>query len=466
MRKKPHIIFIVLDTLREDKTFSTFSNIDLTPFMRKLLNNSLYFKNCIANTVWTFPSHCTMFTGLNHSQIREISSFNYLGYKIPTVAQILKSSGYKTYCYTENSYISKIFQLTKGFDYVSNNYKKGFIWLKRNIKLKYLLKVLNYFENKIKPFIYSKKLTALWKKFREKIRGLIFNFSLKFFWKYNIYNFENISIPEINIFSNSIKKPSKDESYFIFFNIMALNGPYVPPKRILELFKLNNKKLEIYKDIAFNAHEFKVLMNQLSKKIDNKYSSTLEAFYNASTYYADLILKWIFHMLKKKNLLTNSYVIITSDHGELLGLNRDHFFWGHAMPLKSVHKNLTHVPLLIYQENFKRKDVENQVQLKDLFHTILNMANISESRYELFDPKKSLINQVEKKQTPKYIFGEYLKDDTYINEILLINTHRLGPLIKKHLDFKIKNDIWYLRSNKYKYINYGNRTEEFFNFKI
>jgi hypothetical protein len=37
-----------------------------------------------------------------------------------------------------------------------------------------------------------------------------------------------------------------------------------------------------------------------------------------------------------------------------------------------------------------------------------------------------------------------------------------GPLIKKHLDFKIKNDIWYLRSNKYKYINYGNRTEEFF----
>ncbi len=462
MRNKPHIIFIVLDTLRADKTFSTYSSIELTPFLKKLLKNSLNFRNCIANTVWTFPSHCSMFTGLNHSQIREISNFNSLGYKIPTATQILKNDGYKTYCYTENSYVSKIFQLTKGFEHILNNFKKGFIWLKRNIKLNYLFNLLNYFENIIKDHIYSKKLKVFWKIIRKKINALIFNFSLKFFWKFNIYNFENLSIQEINKFSNLIQKPSKDESYFIFFNIMATHEPYNPPKQILKLFNLTNKKLEIYKDLAFNAHEFKVYMNQISKKFNKNYPSTIEAFYNASVYYSDLILKWIFYILKKKNLLTNSYIIITSDHGELLGNNQDHFLWGHSMPLKSVHKSLTHVPLLIYHENFKRKDIEKQVQLKDLFHTILNMASIPENRYELFAPEKSLINQVEKNQTPQYIFGEYLKSDKFINDILLIKSHKLGQLIKNHLDFKMENDIWFLRSNKYKYINYANRFEEFF----
>ncbi|TXT66916.1 MAG: hypothetical protein BAJALOKI1v1_240012 [Promethearchaeota archaeon] len=462
MKSKPHIILIVLDTLRADKTFGSFSNKKLTPFMEKLLEKSFYFTNCISNTVWTFPSHCTMFTGLYHSQIKEINTFSSLGYKIPTVTQILKENGYNTLCYTENSYISKIFQLTKGFDEIVNNYKKGFIWLYRNIRLKFLLESVNNFEKKVFRYIHSKKVFSIWKNIKRKIEALIFTISIRLFWKYNIYNFENISFQEIKKFGNIIQNLTKKEQKFIFFNIMAPHEPYNPPKEILELFEINEEDLKIYRDLSFHAHEFKVYMNQISKKFNFRYANTLNKFYDASIYYTDVILKYIFRILRQNELLKNSYIIITSDHGELLGGKEDHYLWGHSMPLKSVHKSLIHVPLLIYHEAFGKQCIEHQVQLKDIFHTILDLAHVSEEKYNLFTQKNSLLTQISQKSTPKYIYGEFLKNEKYINDILLITSHKLGTLIEEHLDSKMKNDIWFIRSNQYKYINYGNDYEEFF----
>jgi arylsulfatase A-like enzyme len=404
-----------------------------------------------------------MFTGLDHTQIKKISSFNSLGYKIPTVSEILKENGFETYCYTENSYISKIFQLTKGFDKIVNNFKKGFIWLKRNIKLKFLLRPIKSVERVIKRFIPFKKGKTIWKGIKEKVEAFIFKLSLRFFWKYNLFNFENKSVHEIKKFMNSIEKPSAEDSYYIFFNLMAPHEPYNPPKEIMDKFNFTNKDLRTYKELAFNAHEFKVYMNQISKRFQKKYPAVINGLYNASVYYTDYILKCIFSLLRNKDLIKNSYIIITSDHGELLGGENDHFLWGHAMPLKSVHRSLTHVPLLIYHNNFQRKIIKKQVQLKDLFNTILDLAQISDDKYNLYEPRDSIIQQIKNNSTPKYVFGEFLKNDKYINDILLINSHKLGNLVKKHLDFKMKNHIWFIRSNTHKYINYGNKIEEFFN---
>lgn len=50
----PNIIFIVLDTLRVDRVLATYKNKNLTPYIKSLLKNSIYFENCIANSPWTF----------------------------------------------------------------------------------------------------------------------------------------------------------------------------------------------------------------------------------------------------------------------------------------------------------------------------------------------------------------------------------------------------------------------------
>ena len=119
-----NIIFIVLDTLRADKVYSQYKSRNLVPTLSGLSENSLYLKNCIANSPWTYPSHISMFTGLYPSQVELLNSNpKKLTNKVPVLAEILRDLGYITVCYTENPWITKAFGLTRGFDYVYKNLK-------------------------------------------------------------------------------------------------------------------------------------------------------------------------------------------------------------------------------------------------------------------------------------------------------------------------------------------------------
>ena len=98
----PNIIFIVLDTLRGDNVFSNYKNKKITPFLKELLENSMYFENCIANAPWTLPSHMNMFTGLYQTQASLVNNeLEKLSNKILILTEILKKMGYSTFCFTE-----------------------------------------------------------------------------------------------------------------------------------------------------------------------------------------------------------------------------------------------------------------------------------------------------------------------------------------------------------------------------
>ncbi len=74
---KPNI-FIFFDTLRVDRVFLNYKDENLTPNIKILMKNAIYFKNCIVNSPWTQPSRINMFTGLYSSQYELIkkSCFN------------------------------------------------------------------------------------------------------------------------------------------------------------------------------------------------------------------------------------------------------------------------------------------------------------------------------------------------------------------------------------------------------
>lgn len=98
----------------------------LMPFTKSIISNSIYFKNCIANSPWPLPSHYSMFTGLYPTQIKQISNgIKKLSVKIPILTEILKSMGYFTISSSENVHISQKFGLTRGFDVIINNWKLG-----------------------------------------------------------------------------------------------------------------------------------------------------------------------------------------------------------------------------------------------------------------------------------------------------------------------------------------------------
>ena len=121
----PSIILIVLDCLRADRVSSNYKNKNMTPIMNNLLENSIHFENCIANSTWTVPSHVNMFTGLYQTQKWLVSKSNKkFGNKIPILAEILKDLGYSTISFTENPWINRDLEFDRGFDIFLENWKK------------------------------------------------------------------------------------------------------------------------------------------------------------------------------------------------------------------------------------------------------------------------------------------------------------------------------------------------------
>ena len=112
----------------------------------------------------------------------------------------------------------------------------------------------------------------------------------------------------------------------------------------------------------------------------------------------------------------------------------------------------------------KSRVIDKQVQLKDLFHTILHLTGIPRKENKFFNLTKSIIYQINNKSTPKYIFGEYLKTNEG-KEIMINRALKFKKEIKNELINKILSDIYYICSSQTKYITYKNQIEEIYDLK-
>lgn len=93
--------------------------------------------------------------------------------------------------------------------------------------------------------------------------------------------------------------------------------------------------------------------------------------YDLSLMYCDKVIKNIFDFLENKNLLSNTAVVITADHG----------FSYYFSPIRekyviSSYKENYNVPFIVYSSDIKSKKVSNYCGTKDIPATLLNLANI------------------------------------------------------------------------------------------
>ena len=236
---------------------------------------------------------------------------------------------------------------------------------------------------------------------------------------------------------------------------MATHDPYIPINDgIFDLFEITHEDFKKVKKFLLNVRKYYIGINMKSNHLSKRKSRILKKLYDACTFYCDMILKEIFTYLENFQLLENSYIIITSDHGEHLFNKEDHYLWGHQTCL-SAYKAVINVPLIIMGPNLKKKRIQEQVQLKDLFHTILDMTGVKNL---YLNPELSIFHQIKSNTTPKYIFGEHLKSNSHMMKA--VKNHL--RLVKKNLIPKIFNNLYFLRSEKHKYIKYQNISREEF----
>jgi arylsulfatase A-like enzyme len=147
---------------------------------------------------------------------------------------------------------------------------------------------------------------------------------------------------------------SQKRNFFLFLNYFDPHHPYMPPEGFAFAF--------LPRDTKLNGREVSV--------------EQINALYDAEILYMDHYLGQLVKYLKAHDLHENTFIIVTADHGELLG---EHGMSGHGTHLTQQE---LHVPLFLkYPSNEVspgRTDVP--VQLNDIFAIILERVGIEKPK--------------------------------------------------------------------------------------
>jgi arylsulfatase A-like enzyme len=143
-----NVIFVCIDTLRADHLGCYGYEKDTSPNMDAFAKESVFFKNSYSSTAWTFPSHFSMFTSRcpNRNDLLIYPAVRRFSDSYVTLAEILKSAGYKTAAFAGGGWMGKELGYEQGFDtYVSygrrfeNNQPALFRWLANHASEKFFL---------------------------------------------------------------------------------------------------------------------------------------------------------------------------------------------------------------------------------------------------------------------------------------------------------------------------------------
>ena len=323
--RRPNVLWIVMDTCRADALSCYDCPRKTTPRLDAFAAEGTLYENAIVPSSWTLPSHAAMFTGALLSRTGTSAERQFLDESLATIAEVLRDHGYRTMGYSNNEYISRGHGLDRGFERLET---VG--WRSR-------------WENHLLTEHFNPRLHLSDYGARETNRAVV----------------------------RWIDRSLDDgQPFFLFINYMEAHGAWgctplfhrwlpadVDPETAVRLLDQD----AMY---AFATGGAELTPRQLD---------ILRALYDGDVTYLDAEIGKLLDHLEARGILDHTLVIITSDHGELIG---EHGLLGHWC---SLHRDLIHVPLIIrYPPRFEADvQLKHTVEAIDIFPTILDALGIA-----------------------------------------------------------------------------------------
>jgi hypothetical protein len=306
--KKPNIVILIIDTLREDYA----SELEA---LREL--GFVKYENAIAPAPWTLPSHASLITGIYPSQhgiheSRDVRTNDELA----DVARVrmrqlnygiigeLENDGYETRVITANGYITPLFGFNAKDTIMVSFLNPCFklIYQERPHELSKLLKK-KYGGNKVKMFLDLINEGHI----RDAVDGLVYYMLMRFCNVYrNLIELgHKLTIYDLTMEKGSsqvikiLKNAKFSQPFFLLINIMEAHSPY-----------LRN-------DLNCKLHNEAITKWLINNGTDDPVVEELRKSYPKHAAYA--VKRAVEIIMALKPYLDDSLVIITSDHGELLG---------------------------------------------------------------------------------------------------------------------------------------------------
>lgn len=156
-----------------------------------------------------------------------------------------------------------------------------------------------------------------------------------------------------------------DDRTFAWFHYMDVHGPYHPPDSLLQEFHGEHPESGAVNDIWRKG------LSEPDALTESDVALLTDA-YDAEIRFVDEQLRRLFAALEARDVLSDTLIIITADHGEELG---EHGAIGHSPKL---HDELIHVPLLVYGgPDRDLVPADEIVTLLDIAPTVLHNYDIT-----------------------------------------------------------------------------------------
>jgi arylsulfatase A-like enzyme len=333
MAGTPNVVFIVLDTVRAESLSLHGYERDTSPQLAKLARRGVRFEHARTAAAWTLPSHASMFTG---RWPYELSARRDQGLDrtYPTLAEYLRDRGYATAGFVANTFFcNSWFGLDRGF----LHYEDVAVNLVEIIRSSDMGRWL---VRKLAPGSCT----------RDRIHAY-----------FNRKDVTTINRDALAWLSN---RP-EGRPFFIFLNYFDAHDPYLIPDGARSRFGLkpmSNAELSALRDWLHVDHA----------KLPRRTVEVARDGYDDCLGYLDEELGRFLGTLDSRGLLENTVVIVTADHGELLG---EHGAFGHGT---HVYRQVVHVPLLIVgPRGIPAGSVINTpVSLRDLPATVVDVLGM------------------------------------------------------------------------------------------
>ncbi len=366
MRNNPNIIIIVLDTLRRD-VLQNYNGTAITPNIDTFSKEAIVFKNPIAPSPWTVPSHMSLFTGLypgEHNVHEDLDTGDkkaldkIYDYESKTIVEKLREKGYNTLGFSTNPWLSP----NTGFD-------RGF----------------NSFTFFSSEYMAPDEIAAVddYKKYGKNRKKAAFNLVLNGNFKellkyYNIHRRilkrkEEVDYPYrkgADLIVNAIINSSFEEPFFTFINLMEVHEPVSK----WELDK--DDRIIKYMDISNKSPIPEKLMEQTRKD------------YKKSLSMADLEIGKLIKHLKSSKIYENTLIIVTSDHGQALKEPYQYPYYGHG---NFLYNEIIEVPMIIKFPDTRK------IEQKEGYQNLVNIPKLIENTID---------NNFEDSITENVVFSE------------------------------------------------------------
>jgi arylsulfatase A-like enzyme len=319
-----NVLLLVLDTVRSFSMSAYGYARTTTPTLERLANEGVRFERAFATSGWTLPSHASMFTGRYAHEIRTGPGFP-LPDGVPTLAEALTAAGYATGGFVANlNYTSWEHGVGRGF--------------------------IRYEDYPVTPLTLLTS-TSLGRRLfaAQSVRNLV-----EYYDDEDRKSAATVQQDFLAWLDGLGGKP-----FFGFLNYFDAHHPYLPPAPFDTLFGPALPP-------AYRPYlpEFDQFSSQEIALASNSYHGAIA--------YIDRQIDNLIEELRQRDLLDNTLIIITSDHGEHFG---DHDLLGHG---NSFYRQLLQVPLIM---RFPRRIpgasiISAPVSLRDLPATILDITRI------------------------------------------------------------------------------------------